>query len=250
MYVLHLFWAKELKRCLLHSPIASHSLTTLHCTLKLWLWATAGQHKTPRDSARSAGEQMQADKLLLDHVWSPPGCVTSSMGCWKRSAMESGMFAWQYNIPQSINYTVPIWHHLCTQVFRPMGRFEPHADKVRFKKWTFFPQVKAFARKLLCASIVMHIFKDCACAVAPLCSWKRAKLWFCWCVAVTATVVLNLEDPPGHSCWRIHKFEIFRVWWCLMFLQNLMLFDDFGYCSGIAGHYSRWALGGSMVTNV
>ena len=105
MYVLHLFLAKELKRCLLHSPIASHSLTTLHCTLKLWLWATAGQHKTPRDSARSAGEQMQADKLLLDHIWSPPGCVASSMGCWKQSAMESGMFAWQYVIPRSINYT-------------------------------------------------------------------------------------------------------------------------------------------------
>ena len=214
MYVLHLFLAKELKRCLLHSPIASHSLTTLHCTLKLWLWATAGQHKTPRDSARSAGEQMQADKLLLDHIWSPPGCVASSMGCWKQSAMESGMFAWQYVIPRSINYTY-LTSFMYTG-FSTNGSLWAscwQGQNIRFKKWTYFPQVKAFARKLLCASIVMHIFKDCACAVAPLimCSWKRAKLWFCCRVAVTATV-LNLEDPPGHSCWRIHKFEIFRVW--------------------------------------
>ena len=176
MYVLHLFLVKELKRCLLHSPIASHSLTTLHCTLKLWLWATAGQHKTPRDSARSAGEQMQADKLLLDHIWSPPGCVASFMGCWKRSAMESGMFAWQYVIPRSINYTY-LTSFMYTG-FSTNGSLWAscwQGQNVRLKKWTYFPQVKAFARKLLCASIVMHIFKDCACAVAPLCVHEKSE---------------------------------------------------------------------------
>lgn len=190
MYYIY-FWLRNSSgvSCIL----PSHSLTTLHCTLKLWLWATAGQHKTPRDSARSAGEQMQADKLLLEHVWSPPGCVASSMGYWKRSAMESGMFAWQYNIPQSINYTVPTFMYTGFSTNGSLWASCWQGQNVRFKKWTYFPQVKAFARKLLCASIVMHIFKDCACAVAPLCSWKRAKLWFCWCVAVTATVVLNLE---------------------------------------------------------
>lgn len=192
MYVLHLFLAKELKRCLLHSPIASHSLTTLHCTLKLWLWATAGQHKTPRDSARSAGEQMQADKLLLDHIWSPPGCVASFMGCWKRSAMESGMFAWQYVIPRSINYTY-LTSFMYTG-FSTNGSLWAscwQGQNVRLKKMNIFPPSQGIcAQASMCLYCHAYLQRLCMCRCAFMCSWKERscdfaaawlslRLW-CW----------------------------------------------------------------------